>query len=87
MTKLELELVSVDDVRSAVSLNNLRLSRAETLEDGYDVSKSLCYNFDATTETPNSAPRRNRFHTNRQERSCQLRARYNVSAIDPFLGS
>ena len=38
--------MSDDDVRSAISLlNNARLGRAEILEDGYDVSKSLCYNF------------------------------------------
>ena len=44
--KLTFELVSDDDVRSAVSLlNNFRLDRAEILGDGYDVSKSPCYNF------------------------------------------
>ena len=44
--KLTFKLVSDDDVRLAVSLlNHFRLDRAEILRDGYEVSKSLCYNF------------------------------------------
>ena len=74
--------MSDNDFRSAVGLlNTFRLRRVENLGGGYDVSDSIpqCI---ATPNTFNSVPRRNRFHPNRQERHCQLHARYDVSAID-----
>ena len=51
------ELVSEDDFRSAVRLlNTLRLRRAESLGDGYDVSDNLCSDIDPTSNIPNAVP-------------------------------
>jgi hypothetical protein len=79
---LSSELVSDNDFRSAVNvLNHFRLRRAENLGYGYDVSKTLCYNFDATSSVSNSVSRSICFHTNYQQRYSQIHGRFDVSAM------
>jgi hypothetical protein len=74
--------VSDDDCRLAVGrLNSLRLMRAESLGDGYDVSE-LCYDIDWCYSKPIvaiSVSGRRLSHANRQGHPCHIYGRYDVS--------